>query len=642
MIKTLSVLIMFVLTFIGVKAQNDHAILVIGDHTYSAEEFSYIYNKNNSFETEKRTKKEYVDLFVNYKLKVVEAQAMGLDTLPSFLKEYNYYKKEVAKPYLTDSEVTDHLLHEAYDRLKYEVDASHILLKVAPDALPDDTLKVYNKLLDIKKQIEEGASFEEMAVKYSEDPSAIKNKGRLGYFKGFMMVYPFETGAYETEVGQLSDIVRTRFGYHLIKVHDKRAERGQLKTAHIMMMFPRNASADLKASKKAKIDSIYQLVLRGDDFGALAATYSEDRNTANKNGELPWFGSGQMIPEFSDPAYALDSVHNISKVVESPYGYHIIKLLDRKSLEPYDQMEESLKKKIQRDERAFKGTESLVAKLKSEYKYTEDEAGLSLLKSDAADASLTEDAFIQKLESAPQVLATFATDTINTIGLANYLNQHKKYTRQMRLSDFVSIYDAYVQDEIMTYEEAHLEEKYPDYKFLLDEYHDGLLIFELSQQKIWNKANEDTLAVANYYNDHASQYFTPEKLEGEIIFCKNKKDYKAMAKKAGENPTSSLEEIKQQLNLNDVKLIKGTFTRGEYKGVDEQVWNDKSSEGAQDNEYPFVYARGEELPKAMLPFEKTKGQVIADYQNYLEQEWIKELKQKYKPIVQSKALKYVK
>ncbi len=638
MIRTLTIFLVLASAFCGAIAQETHTLLTIDNKNYSAEEFSYIYNKNNSLEKENRSKKEYLDLFVNYKLKVVEAMNLGLDTMPAFVKEFTYYSKEVVKPYLTDTEVTERLLHEAYNRLKYEVDAAHILIKVDANALPEDTLKAYNKLLDIKQQIENGASFEDMAAKYSQDPSAVKNKGRLGYFKGFMMVYPFEKAAYETEVGELSQIIRTRFGYHLIKVYDKRLEQGQVKTAHIMVMFPSNANAELKAQKRAKIDSVYQLVLQGDDFGALASIYSEDRVTANKNGELPWFGSGQMIPEFSNAAFALDSIHDISPVIESPYGYHIIKLLDKKSLESYEELESSLKEKIKRDERASKGTESLVNKLKAAYNYTENEDVVNLMFAKEQELGFTNKTFASYLINTSATIANFAKDTIKTDGLAIFMDKNIR-----RYSSFKDLYNAFVSDAILTYEEAHLAEKYPEYKYLVEEYHDGLLIFDLSQKEVWNRANEDTLALAEYFDAHQNQYFTPDKLEGEAVFCANKKVYTIISEAANQQPSASLADVVKQLNINnEVKLITGTIERGQYKVVDKQVWSDKKSDGLYDKKFPMVYTRGDKMPKEMLTIDEAKGQVIADFQSYLEQEWVKKLRDKYNLVIQTKALKYAK
>ncbi|WP_075601601.1 peptidylprolyl isomerase [Saccharicrinis aurantiacus] len=637
--KTIQTVALGLLVTFGAQAQNSSTLLTIGDKEFSSEEFNFIYDKNNSFSETKQSKKEYIDLFVNYKLKVAEAEAQGLDTVPAFVKEFNYYKKELAKPYLTDQAITDQLLKEAYEHLKVEVDASHILLRLDENASPEDTLKVYEKLMGIKKQAEEGADFGVLAQKYSEDPSAKQNKGHLGYFKGFMMVYPFEHAAYNTEVGQLSEITRTSFGYHLIKVNDKREDRGELLTAHIMMMFPQNATSEIKAEKKAKIDSVYQLVLKGDDFGALATSYSEDRRSATNNGELPWFGAGKMIPEYSEPAFELDSVNNISAVVESPYGFHIIKLLDKRSIASFEEMEEEIKGKIKRDERANKGTKSLVARLKKEYSYSENGANMSLVKDKGTSTDLSNEDYVELLNSEDAVLFTLADSSYTGADLAKFIIDNRTYTKAKRIKEFDAMFEAFADEKILSYEEAHLEEKYPEYRFLVDEYHDGLLIFEISQAEIWNKANEDSIGIQNYFNANSKSYYEPEQIQGEIAFFKSKKDQKAFSKIAKSTILSDFDSIKSTMpEPNKIKLVKGTFSRGDFKTVDAQIWKDKKSEGNVDKEFPYSFARGKTIPKVYKALDETKGQVIADYQTELEAQWLSVLKEKLNPIVNKKAL----
>ncbi len=615
-------------------SQNNHTLLSIENTNYTIDEFDFIYNKNNSYTEEPKSKKEYIELFVNYKLKVHEAMAQGLDTLTSFKKEYNYYKDELAKPYLSNKEVTESLKREAYNRLTHEVDASHILIRLSHNATPEDTLRAYNKIKTIQDRINKGEDFNLLAQEFSEDPSAKKNKGRLGFFSGFMMVYPFESAAYNTPVNQVSDIIKTKFGYHLIKVHAKRPNRGELKTAHIMMMFPPDAPQNLIDDKKAKIDSIYQLILKGDDFGTLAQNFSEDRNSAKNNGELPWFGSGRMIPEFSEPAFNLDSIGAVSKVIKTPYGFHIIKLLDKRGVKSYEEMEKEITQKISRDERADKGKQSVINKLKKEYNFLQNDSLLNQIKSKATDKN-----FFTEFNNN-DTIASFSSEHITIKDLFEHLNKNKHFISAIKNNSVESLIKSYFDDRIIEFEKTQLDKKYPEYKYLLNEYHDGLLIFEISQKEIWNKASLDSSGIANYYNNHKNNYYEPEKLVGKAYFSKDKKTYSKLKKQLQYTPGISADSLKSLFPSDKFRCLQGEFSKGEYKVLDKDIWNIKNSEGKIDKDFRYGFAIGEITPRKYKELDETKGQVISDYQNEIEKQWIEKLKNKYNPIVHLKALKY--
>jgi len=622
-------------------SQNSHTLLTIENKNYSIEEFDFIYNKNNSYTEEPKSKKEYVDLFVNYKLKVHEAMTQGLDTLASFKKEYSYYKEELAKPYLSNKEITEYLKKEAYDRLNQEVDASHILIRTPNPATPEDTIKAYNKIKEIQNRINNGEDFNKLAQQYSEDPSAKKNMGRLGFFSGFMMVYPFESAAYNTPVNQVSDIVKTNFGYHLIKVHDKRQNRGELRTAHIMMMFPQNSPQSLIDEKKAKIDSIYQLVLNGEDFGTLAQNFSEDKNSARNNGELPWFGAGRMIPEFSEPAFKLDSIGAVSQVIRTPYGFHIIKLLEKRGIKSYEEMEEEITQKISRDERAYKGKQSLINKLKKEYNYLQNDSLLGIIKTKAKSLNIPDNNIFSELNN-DDIVASYSSKKISIKDLSDYLISNRQFSNARKTNMLDNLIQTYIDDQIIEFEKTQLEKKYPEYNYLLQEYHDGLLIFDISQKEIWNKASSDSAGIVNYYNNHKTDYFEPEKIVGKAYFAKDKKTLTILKKQLQLIPTISTDSLKQIISPDSFKCINGEFSKGEYTMIDKEVWNINKSNGKTEENYPFVTTIGTITPRKYKQLEETKGQVISDYQNEIEKQWIEKLKQKFNPIINLKALKYSK
>ena len=363
----------------GASAQTnkDAVLMTIAGSKVTVKEFESVYHKNNTKETatDNKSLTDYVDLFVNFKLKVREAEELGLDTAKAFKEELAGYRKQLSQPYLTDKDVNEKLLTETYNRLKEDIHASHILVKVNETALPKDTLEAYNKIMKIRARILKGEDFNKVAGEkgVSDDPSAKDNGGDLGYFTALQMVYPFESAAYNTKVGQISMPIRTRYGYHIIKVSDRRPAQGEVLVSHIMVKTPPNMSKEDSLNSYKKITQIYDSIKSGKaKFEDMAQKYSDDKASAKKGGELPWFGTYKMPPEFEKAAFAMKTKGDVSPIIKTKYGWHIILLKDKRGLASFDDMKSELKGKVTKDSRAQVGRESLIAKLKAEYKFKEN------------------------------------------------------------------------------------------------------------------------------------------------------------------------------------------------------------------------------------------------------------------------------
>ena len=363
MIKKL-ILILLITFVLPTNAQHkkDKVLLTIDDQPVYTSEFLRVYNKNKDVVSEENKKDitEYLDLFINYKLKLKDAKELKLDTVKSYLNEFNKYKKQLIEPYLKDRAVTDKLVKEAYNRLKKEVKASHILVLVKPNASPSDTLKAYNKVLKAREEILAGADFAKVAKKQSEDPSAKQNGGDLGYFSAFSMVYPFETAAFTTPVGQISMPFRTRFGYHIVKVYDVRDSKGEIKVAHIMIRDKKNDNA----YAANQINDIYNKYKQGEKFELLAKKYSDDKSSAVKGGVIRRFSQGRMIQPFADISFALEKVGDVSKPFKTKFGWHIVKLIAKYPVASFDKMKDELTKKVEKGERSVLIGKSITSKLK--------------------------------------------------------------------------------------------------------------------------------------------------------------------------------------------------------------------------------------------------------------------------------------
>nr|WP_320021625.1 peptidylprolyl isomerase [uncultured Draconibacterium sp.] len=622
-------LMLFVVVTLQAVAQPAEPLLTIDEHKISKDEFEYIYNKNNSnlyADADRKTPKEYLELFINFKLKVVEAENLKMDTSQTFINELAGYREEIAAPYLTDIEFNEQQIEELYRRMKLEVDASHILLGVNKDASPVEEQEVLDKIKNIRKQIIAGNPFEDAAVEYSEDPSAQTNKGHLNYFSAFTMVTPFEDAAFNTPVGEISEPVRTNFGYHLIKVHDTRPNKGELQVAHIMKNVGRNATPEEKAKAKTAIDSIYQLLLNGADFAELAKKESQDRRSAVRGGEMPWFSAGSIVKEFSAPAFALKNDGDISEPVKTAYGYHIIKRLKARPVPPFEEARALIESQIRKDAtRQASGKKVFIEKLKKEYNFSENETA----KAELAKLNIGDNTVL------PQ--ETFFTINNKNFGakeLTAFITQ-----KNIKTGSFLSVYDNWVTDEITNLEDAKLEEKYPEFRYLMNEYHDGILLFNISQEKIWNYAAQDTAGLEAFYQKNKNKHLWNDRFKGHIITCKN-----VSVREEAENLFGAglnAEEVLAHINTNGEKLITietGAWEEAQNPVVDYYVWNGKEPENF-DSATTFI--RGDKIKPEPKTLDEARGLFISDYQDYLEEQWIKELRRKYKVKVNKKLLKSI-
>ncbi|MDD3079882.1 MAG: peptidylprolyl isomerase [Paludibacter sp.] len=624
---------------------NDPVLMTINGKPVLKSEFEYIYNKNNSNNSlDKKTLDEYVDLFVNFKLKVEEAKAQGLDTTKSFINELSGYRSQLTKPYLTDQKVDEQILQEAYDRMKEDVEVSHILIRVPQNASPEDTLAAWKKINAIEKRLTK-EDFAKVAKEVSEDQSAEKNGGYIGWISAFRTVYPFETMAYNTPVGTISKPIRTAFGYHIIKVHNRRNSQGEILVSHIMRFTTQGDDAKNKAAKE-KIDSLYQRVLAGDDFGKLAKDYSEDRGSSVRNGELPWFGTGRMVPEFENAAFALKKVGDVSQPVQSAYGWHIIKLLDKRSLGSFESVKSDIERKVKRDERANRGQQAFIAKLRNEYNYTENAAAMADFVKLLDGKTLNDSIFRLEISKLNKPLISFAGKQLTQADFVEYLKKNSfsdKITAAEIIEDKLK---SFSDKELLAYEDSQLENKYSDFRNLMQEYHDGILLFDISNSEVWEKASKDTEGLAKYFNEHKTDY-TWEKphFKGHIVYCKDQATYKAAKKLCKRLENDSIDKyLKTRLNdsIQYVKVEKGIYIQGENKAVDKYGFKDKKAAYEPAKDYPYVFVIGKNLKTTPEDYTDVRGLVTADYQEYLEKEWIAALRAKYPVVINKDVLKTIK
>lgn len=616
------------------QEKTDPVIMTVAGEDIPKSEFVRVFKKNNTKETnfDKKAVDEYVQLYINYKLKVKEALELGMDTVKAFIDELAGYRKQLAQPYLVDKEVSDKLLHEAYDRMKTDLRASHILVKCDADALPKDTLEAYNKIMKIRAELLKGGDFATLAKKYSEDPSAKDNGGDLGYFSALQMVYPFESMAYNTRVGEISMPVRTRYGYHLIKVTDSRPAQGEVRVSHIMVKVAANASPEDTMKAFRKINEIYDKLKTGGNFEELAKQYSDDQSSSKNGGLLPMFGTGRMVPEFEKAAFALKNVNDYSAPVRTSYGWHILKLIEKKPLGSFEDLQADLKQRVAKDSRSELSKTSMIERIKKKYGFSENPK----MKDEFAkvvDSTLTEGKWTtDKAAGLKGIMFTLGNKKYSQADFATYLADHqsKRSSGNSPVSLMNHHYGEWLNESCLAYEESKLDSLYPDFRNLMKEYRDGILLFELTDKKVWSKAVKDTTGLKEFYEKDKNNYMWGERVDATIYTCANAeiaKEVRKLMKKIDDNDTLMARVNKSsQLNL---QVKSGKFAKGDNEIIDSISWKTGiTPDFPRDKQVVFVDIR-QVIPPQPKTLEEAKGLVTADYQAALEKEWIASLRAKY-------------
>lgn len=627
--------------FAHAQVSSTDVLFTVDGDPIKADEFIRVYNKNLDLVKDETQKDidNYLHLFINYQLKIKEAKRLGLDKASSYLKEFTGYKDQLLKNYLSDSKVTESLMKEAYDRMGYEVKASHILIRLEENET--DTLKVYQDLMALRDRvIAEG--YDKVKAEVHDGQTVFAEQ--LGYFSAFKMVYEFENVAYNTKVGDISEPFRTQFGYHIVKVEDKRPSLGEVTVAHIMVNTTANDSV---GDAEVRIHEIYKKIKQGEDFESLAKQFSDDKSSALHGGELTPFTSGQLsAPEFESVAFGLNSAGELSKPFKTDYGWHIIKLLNKTEPLSYEESQDDIKNKMKRDARSKLINTPLAKDLRAAYNVTPSPNALAYFES-ILDAN-----FFSRSWELPddfdkdKTLLTIQKDTIRYEDFGNWLLsiQQVYAAKTMPFKTVIEKeYKGFEEDALIQYHKEHLEFENKEFGYILKEYRDGLLLFDLMEQEVWKAAISDTLGLRSYYERHKDAYFWDARVDAVIATSAKEKNILKVQKLWRKG--TSFEEIDKELNTHTEQKV--IFTEGikpiDYQGFPQKVVlkTGLSKVYFYNNAYHLINVNTL-LPKTYKTLEEAKGKLISDYQNVLEDNWLKQLKNRYKVIVDTAVLQNVK
>ena len=654
----------FSLPALSINAQSkldNQVLMTIGDKPVTVKEFTDVYSKNNikNDVIDKKSVDEYLDLFVNFRMKVMEATEMKLDTSAQFKKELEGYRKQLAKPYFSSDKISDELIQEAYQRKLKDIRASHILIMCDKHALPSDTLKAYNKAMDIRKKAMKGEDFANLAVKYSDDPSAKDmkatessparkgNHGDLGYFTVFDMVYPFETGAYNTKEGEISMPVRSDFGYHIIKVQSVTDAMGTIQAAHVFLQLPFDASKEDETAMKQKADNIYKELMDqdGKNWNEVVTKYTDDRGTVSRGGALSNFTVSRIVPEFIEVCKGLE-VNEIAKPVRTSYGYHIIKLLGKTGVGSFDKESQAISERVEKDMRSKKSEELVLKQVRKDYNFKQNDANVEAFLA-TVDSTLLAGKYVPAAAADMKAeLFTIEGNATKVADFVNYINEKQKPRKfGTPMACAYELYDAFANEKVMDYADAHLEERYPEFKNLVQEYYDGILLFDLMEKEVWDKAVKDTTGLQEFHARQATKYMWDERVQAAIITVTRAESLpKIKALIDAGTPWDSLRPIVQRDSIQHVFVRKGFYQKGDNQYVDQTEWkagtiNEIHSTVDESAVIVAIIEKRNPEPKTL---KEAKGLVTSDYQVELEAKWLEALRAKYPVSVDEKVLDKVR
>jgi len=646
-----AVLMIFSMTIAGLFAQkaDDRVLFTVEGNPVGVEEFTYIYAKTNGDKADfsEPTLQEYLDLYVKFKLKVQRAKEMRLDTIKALQEELAGYRRQLADSYLVDRAIGDRLISEAYDHLKQDVDISHILVAMKTDASPADTLAAHTKAMATLERINKGAAFADVAKEVSDDRYSKDRGGRVGFTTALYPagLYNLEYAAYQAPLNKVTGPIRTNAGYHLLLVHERRPARGEVEAAHIMM---RTDNQD-EATAKARIDSVYQALQGGAAFDALAKAVSQDERTASNGGYIGFFGISRYEKPFEDAAFGITADEGYSKPFKTSLGWHVIKRISRKEIQPFAAEKPRLEGKVRQDPRFDAAKKALLVHIRQDNHFTENTAGLNEYIASLPDTFNT---FRWKAEEPLSKLGLFSLDGGYQVTMGDFATYLSKSTRERvsyaREGDNESVarrlYAQFVDDQLLKYEESQLEQRYPEFRSLMREYEEGILLFEATKLEVWDKAAQDSVGLEKFYTGVAGKYrWAPRAKTTTYRVGLNYKDEAEAVRAYAQNHTA--EEVKARFNTPEtMKVVTEESLVEQFRAPELSAvgWQTGSITPLEENQrsknLKFVKIEAI-LPEANKTLAEARGYVIADYQDELEREWVEALRNKYKVVINQKVFK---
>lgn len=631
--------------------QSDPILMKINGNKITKSDFEYAYKKANNEASEDQSVDQFLESFINYKLKVEEAKSLEMNKDEIFLKEYSRYLEQSQSPYITDSISPEIVARKIYDRLGQNVQMSQLFVAFpTEDILPKDTLKTYNKIVSIRESAIKGddKEFEELVIKFSDDSVSRKSSipGYLGWKTALMLDPEVEEAMYSTELDSISQPIRTNRGYYLIKVFNRRQDLGQINLSHIFFPYPyENSNTAQKDSVRSQAQKVYEELLSGANFAQAATQYSLDQPTASRGGALGWFGvSNPLPPLFEEPLFSLKE-GDISQPLEMDYGFHIFKIVNKRYQLPWENLKEQIIKAISQDNRNEQIKELKREKLKKEFPYSLNDSAYNQLETIAGTYHIADSIFFEKIAPLNDLLLlSTGNKEYKVIDFVHFLAENPNTNFALSTDILSHKVNDFILQKLQEEQKASLDEKYPEFHHLTTEYYDGILLFDVMNQEIWTKAQNDTKALQQLFTDNPSKYqWETPRYKGYVIHAKDKSTLKKVKELIKRYPNQDTlgQILIQELNSDSIKNIyieKGLWGKGENGFIDRTIFKTKNNREIIG--YPEFVISGK-LINSPETFEDVRGLLISEYQTILEKEWIESLRKKYKVEINDDVLKSI-
>ncbi len=644
--KLAPLFLLFLFTFSSIAQKKKDVLLTIDETPVHTSEFVRVYKKNLELVQDDSQKdvENYLELFIDYKLKIAEAYRQKLHEDSNYKKEFSKYQEQLSRNYLYEDKVNDDLAMEAYQRGLEEINASHILVFTSFDDLPQDTLTAYNKIEKIRERALKGEDFEKLARETSEEPSAKERGGNLGYFSVFTLVYPFETAAYNTPVGEISEIVRTQFGYHIIKVIDRRKKLHELTVSHIMLSDKADSTRTFDPEERIK--ELHSLIQQGESFENLAKQFSDDKSSGKRGGQLNKFSKGDLrSDEFEEAAYALETAGDVSEPVKTSFGWHLIRLDEIHTIPTFEEKKRDLLNRVQDASRTKIVTNKVNKKIKDKYGYTNDGTYKTFFNEYLKDEVLQRKWVYDTLSGEQdKVIFTIGDRELHYSDFAEYINDRQRRTKAYKTKEGLinGMFDEFETLELKNYFRDRLEFENEEYAGIITEYRDGLLIFDVMDKNIWGKAKNDSIGLQKFYDATKEQYVWKKRVDAIIVSATNNATAREVGKLLEQSKTE--EDIKKQFNTEEavnVIISNGVFEIDQSDLPENfEVVKGVSKIYPVDDSFVIVKVK-EIIEPSIKTLDEVKGKVLSNYQNHLEENWVKELRKKYEVEINKKALRKV-
>ncbi|MCP4485481.1 MAG: peptidylprolyl isomerase [Flavobacteriaceae bacterium] len=644
--RNLLLLFLFIGYFNGNAQNKKNVLLTINSNPVYSSDFTKVFNKNLDLVVEESQKNVagYLDLFIDYKLKITEAYAQELDKNQQYIKEFKKYEDQLAKKYIYDKRVVSKLVEEAYDRSLEEINAEHILVLSNLNDSPNDTLKAYNKIKEAHVKALKGENFTSLVIEYSEEPGAKKSKGKLGYFTAFQMVYPFENTAYNTKVGEISQITRTSFGYHIIKINDRRKKKPKINVSHIMIFSNKDKKAE---DPEERINELYAMIMQGEPFEKIAKQFSEDKNTGVKGGQLKTFGPGDLkAPKFENAAYSIKNEGEIIAPIQSAFGWHIIRLNEKFSIPSFEEQKDDIEKKVKGGARALVVTQAINNKIIKKYGFKEGESYMSYFNNFVNDSILSRKWTYSSIPlTENQILFTIGDHDVTYNDYAEYLRDNQKTIKKYinKESLLIDMYVKFKNETLKNYFKERLEVENTEYATIINDYRNGLLVYDVMNKNIWQIAKTDSTGLKDYYEKTKNNYKWKKRLDVDIYSSSDEittKQVQTLLMRGEESAT-----IKKQINSDgkiNVITVSDVFEIDQSE-LPEDLIPEKGVSDIKLNDGFYVVVNIKEVIEPTLKeFDEVRGTVISDFQTEIEKKWMQSLRDKYEVKINNKSLKKLK